>query len=166
MKNIFKSIVLLFFFVMIGCAAAPVAQQKSFVDQAVWKQITKDKVYGACLTALTMANIAVHPLGINKESGIIVTKPRERHIEYRDKRTIWHYTLQISVFENQEKKIMVTLTAVDAGYNGRPPGPEMTEMRRYFNENIANDAEIFFSQLDNLLGKAEYYRPGKVLFSL
>jgi hypothetical protein len=113
-----------------------------------------------------MANIAFHPLGINKESGIIVTKPRGRHIEYGGKITFWHYTLQILIFENQDKKVMVTLTAVDVGYNGLPPKPEFTDMRRYFNESIANDAELFFNQLDNLLGKAEYYRPGKVLFPL
>lgn len=166
MKNILKSIIFLIFIVSFGCASAPVAQQKSFVDQAIWNQTTKDKVYSACLTALTMANIAIHPLGINMESGIIVTKPRERHIGYGDKKTVWHYTLQITVFENQDKKVMVTLTAVNAGYNGRPPEPELTDMRRYFNENIADDAENFFNQLDNLLGKAEYYRPGKVLFPL
>lgn len=112
-----------------------------------------------------MTSIAVHPLGINKESGIIVTAPRKRHIDFRGKTTIWHYTLQISVFENRDKKVMVTLTAVNAGYNGHPPGPEMTDMRRYFNENIANDAD-FFNQLDTLLGKAEYYRLGKALFPL
>lgn len=61
---------------------------------------------------------------------------------------------------------MVTLTAVDAGYNGRPPEPGMTEMRQYFNDSIANDADRIFNQLDSLLGKADYYRPGTALFAL
>lgn len=98
MKAIFKVLIFSILFAAFGCASAPIPQQKSFSDQAIWNQTTKDKVYGACVTALTMANIAVHPLGINKESGIIVTRPRERHIGYGDKTTVWHYTLQISVF--------------------------------------------------------------------
>lgn len=166
MKSIFNNFNLIIFCLLVGCATTPVSQQKPYIDQAIWNKVAKGKVYDACLTALTMANIAVHPLGINKESGIIVTEARKRHIDFRGKTTIWHYTLQISVFEKQDNKVMVTLTAVNAGYNGNPPGPEMTDMRRYFNESIANDAEKFFNQLDALLGKAEYYRPGKALFPL
>lgn len=165
MKGAVKVIIWLMLLVLFGCASTPVAQQKPFIDQAIWNQTTKDKVYSACLTALTMENIAVHPLGIEKESGIIVTKPRGRHISY-PKATFWHYTLQITIFEKQDNKVIVSLTAVDVGSNGSPPDPGWTEMRRYFNDSIANDAEAFFNQLDNLLGKAEYYRTGKVLFPL
>lgn len=165
MKSHFYGIVLVILLGFSGCASAPAAQQKPFVDQAIWNQTTKDKVYSACLTALTMANIAVHPVGIEKESGIIVTKPRGRHISY-PKATFWHYTLQITIFENTDNKVIVSLTAVDVGSNGSPPEPGWREMRHYFNDSIANDAEVFFNQLDNLLGKADSYRTGKVLFPL
>ncbi|MFO7559019.1 MAG: hypothetical protein R6X10_09340 [Desulfobacterales bacterium] len=167
MKEPFKfSIIFLGLFVLAGCATVPL-QQKSFIDQAIWNETTKDKVFDACLTALTISNIAVHPLGINKESGLIVTKPRLRYLDGSgNKTTIWHYTLQILVSGTQGNKVMVTATAVDAGYNGRPPEPWMTDMRQYFNDSIAHDLESFFTQLDILLGKAEYHRSGKVLFPI
>jgi len=143
--------------VLAGCATTPPPEPKITIEQAIWSGTTKDKVYNACLAAVAMEGFAVHPLGTNKDSGLIVTKPK--NFDHESNSSIkCHYTLQIVVTETQDNKVMVNVNAVDRNYDYKGYDPGVNTMTRYFNDRAADDSQKFFAQLDNLLGKAEYYR--------
>jgi hypothetical protein len=158
MNATFKVIcICLSLFVLAGCATTPPSEPKLTIDQAIWSGTTKDKVYNACLAAVAMGGFAVHPLGTNKESGLIVTKPE--NFSYNSNDDIeCHYTLQVLVTETQDNKVMVNVNAVDKNYDYKGYDPGKNTMKDYFKDRVADDFEKFFAQLDNLLGKAEYYR--------
>ena len=158
MNATFRVIIIwLSLFVVAGCATTPPPEPKITIEQAIWSGTTKDKVYSACLAAVAMEGFAVHPMGTNKDSGLIVTKPKD--FDYESNSSIeCHYTLQIVVTETQDTKVMVNVNAVDKNYDYKGYDPGKNTMTRYFNDRVADDSRKFFAQLDTLLGKAEYYK--------
>lgn len=144
-------------FLLAGCATTPPPEPKITINQAIWSGTTKDKVYSACLAAVAIEGFAVHPMGTNKDSGLIVTKPKDFNYE-SDTNIECHYTLQVVVTETQDNKVMVNVNAVDKNYDYKSYDPGVNTMKRYFNDRVADDSQMFFAQLDNLLGKAEFYR--------
>nr|QIV52832.1 hypothetical protein [uncultured bacterium] len=104
-----------------------------------------------------MEGFAVHPMGTNKEIGLIITKPNSfRYLN--NQKVLIHYTLQISVNEIQGNKIMVNFNDVDLNYDWEGYDPGRDAVKSYYNNRKAEDFEKLFAQLDNLLGKAESYR--------
>ncbi len=133
------------------------AAEPPLIDQAIWSETTKDKVFNACLAAVTMVGYAVDPLGTNKDIGLIITKPISFNYKYRDD-IVCYYTLQIVVTEIQHNKVMVNVNAVDKNYDWKSYNPGESVMQGYFDNKIAPDFQKFFAQIDNVLGKAESYR--------
>ena len=138
---------------------------ESFIDQAIWSNATKDKVYTSCVTALHLQDFGVHPMGTSKESGLIVV--RQTKI---DKATGGYvqssYSLQILVYELPDNKVMVDVNPKGL-YQTRNLPDTLTYNKSYellfknkINNKVAADMKIFFTQMDTLLGKAEYHRGG------
>lgn len=150
-KNLLSLCVLL----LAGCAAvAPI----SFINQGIWPSATKDKVYSACLTALQLEGLSIHPLGTSKESGLIIA---EQDPWLLSPAIEGHYRLQIMVSEVQDGKIMVDVK-VKASYKDIS-GDDMpiitpTAFKNKVNNKVAADLENVFSQMEALVGKAEYYK--------
>jgi hypothetical protein len=169
MKQILKLLAIcLSLFVLAGCITAPLP--KPFIDQAIWPETTKDKIYNACLTALTLEGFDIHPLGTSKENGLIVTGQR-KFIFQTDKarfsEIICYYNLQCLVAEAQDNKVTVIVNVVNPGWKYTEKivfwGIGDDDIKSYINNRAAEALEKFFAQLDILLGKAEYYRCDKVL---
>lgn len=153
-------------FVLVGCATTPPPEQKKFVNQAIWPETTTDQVYSACMAALNMESYAIHPTGTNKDVGLIVTKPREFPYTGFNGVTCY-YTLQVMVVPTRDKKVMVNVNAVEAGYKFEGKyGPPENYAKRHVSDTVAVHIDGFFAQLDTLLGKAEMYKQDKVLFEV
>jgi len=162
---VFAIITMSFIMFITGCVTAPV--KKTFIDQAIWPETTKDKVYTACLMALQMERFDIHPLGTSLESGLIVTGQEKFYPFQGDREVIGYYKMQILVSETQENKIMVNVNVkgswTDLGQNVGYMGLGEDVVENKINNRVAEDLERFFTRLDILLGKAEYYRGDKVL---
>lgn len=160
--------ILLCVLLLTGCVTmmTPV-QKKTFIDQAIWPKTTKDKVYTACLTALQMQDISIHPSGMSKESGIIIIEEKD-FVLMGCPWELGYYKFQIRVSELQDGKILVDIN-VKASWKEKytdrwgNPGYTMNDVNSSLNNRVAEDLEKFFTQLDILIGKAEYYRGDKVL---
>ena len=165
MKTIFKITgIYLVLILSTGCATAPLPEPKLFIDQAVWSDTKKDKVYSACLSALTIEGYAIHPMGTNKDVGLIVTQSREFNFQNSDD-IMCYYTLQIIITEIQDNKVMINVNAVNAGYKWENSyEPSKPYLKHYMNEKVADHIDKFYNQLDILLGKAENYKRDKSLF--
>ena len=169
MKKYFKVFCIwLHVLLLAGCVTmmAPV-QKKPFIDQAIWPKTTKDKVYTACLTALQMQGISIHPLATSKESGLIIIEEKDFDLEGCPWE-LGYYKFQILVSELQDNKIMVDVN-VTASWKERytdrwgNPGYTKDDVNNTLNNRVAEDLKKFFTQLDILMGKAEYYRSDKIL---
>ena len=145
-----------FIVLVIGCATVPTTtpvQRKTHINQAIWSETTKDKVYTACVTALHMEGFGIYPAATSKESGIIVPKSV---IVRENKAVKSYYKLQILVTDVQDNRVMV-----DVKIKGE--GTVMHDYQKAFVRNevdnrIAEDMEKLFTRLDIFLGKADYYR--------
>lgn len=139
-----------------------------YISQAIWGNTTQDKVYSACLTALTIERFSLNPVGTRKSEGLIMSNRRSFNFkEYIGKaygRVECYYTLQIVVTEKQQGKVAVFLNAVDAAYDFDGGDPGLDYVRPYMNNVITTDIKKLFEQLDILLGKAEYYQRDRSIF--
>ncbi|MCD6379512.1 hypothetical protein J7M07_03600 [bacterium] len=147
-----------------GCATTPV-QKKAFINQAIWSKTTKDQVYAACLTALQMEGFDINPLGINKESGLIITGQVSFYPFEKYYLVMGYYKLQILISESQDEKITLDINTT-AGSKKVDPGAwgyNKDDLHNRINNKVSDDLGRLFARLDILLGKAEYYRGDRVL---
>ncbi|MCK5879690.1 MAG: hypothetical protein KAH24_07915 [Holophagae bacterium] len=132
--------------------------RKTYIDQAIWANTTRNKVYDACVTALHMESFGVSPMRIKKESGIIIPNPVRMVPHSKNNKT--YYSLQILVAELKDSKVMVDIK-IKAG--GNIPSSWSTDAARIRVDNkLSEDLGKFFTRLDALLGKAEYYRDNRL----
>ena len=150
--------------VLTGCATTA-SPTKSFIDQAIWPDTTKNNVYTACLTALQMEGFDIHPLGTSKVSGIIITG-QVGFYPFKDFTLVkGYYNLQILVSELKDNKVKLDVK-VKASWKKIDPGAwgyNKNELQNRINNKVSEDLERLFTRLDILLGKAEYYRGDRVL---
>jgi len=143
--------------------AIPVTPLKPYIDQAIWPNTTKDKVYAACLTALHMEGFGIYPLATSKESGIIIPE-KVKCLTYGIPESHIYYKLQILVTKVQDNKAVVD---IKISISGEVPiawdDNTLHFVKNKINNKVSEDLEGFFTRMDILLGKAEYYRSDKVL---
>lgn len=160
---VFAIITMSFIVYITGCATttAPL-QRKMYTDQASWPKTTKDKVYTACVTALHIEGFGVPPLGMSRENGIIITKGVRAFPKGGEGNTTY-YSFQILITEVQDNKVMVDVNAkVGGGVSSDFTDDDVECVRIKINNMIAEDLKKFFTRLDILLGKAEYYRDDRL----
>ncbi len=95
-----------------GCATAPLPPRQQFIDQAIWPKTTRDKVFNACLTALTLEGFDIHPLATSKENGLIVTGKRKFFYEGQNviiRQVICYYSLQLIVNQTGDNRVMLAV---------------------------------------------------------
>jgi len=143
-----------------GCIA-PV-KPINFINRATWHNTTKDKLYSACLTSLQVQGFNIYPSGTSKESGLIIAErepfvPIAPGVVYQGVEGF--YRLQIMVSEVQDNKIMVDIN-VKASWRGKAEGILLSKehLQNCINNQLAEDMEQLFLQMENLVGKADYYR--------
>lgn len=142
---VFAIITMSFIMFSTGCATAPA--KKTFIDQAIWPETTKGKVYTACITALQMEGFDIHPLGTSLESGLIVTG-QEKFYPLGTREVIGFYKLQILVSETKENKIMFNVNVkcswTDLGENVGYLGLGEDVVENEINNRVAEDLGSFF----------------------
>jgi len=139
---------------MIGCYPAPPIQQ--IPSQGLWSNTTKDKAYSACLTALQFLNFNLVPIGTSKESGLIIADRDPFRVDDYNPRFTGSYKLQIMVSEINERKIFI-----DVNCKATRSGPSNSGLARQWvviNNQIAADLDEFFTQVERLIGKADYFK--------
>ena len=160
----------LFVLLLGGCVTAnstqqalPVISVKPYIDQAIWPNTPKDKVYAACLTALHMESFDILPLATSKESGIIIPK-KIKCFTYGIPKSYIYYKLQILVAEVQDNKAMVD---IKVSISDKAPSAwddnTLHYVKNQINNRVSGDLGRFFTRMDLLLGKAESRRGDRFL---
>jgi len=156
-----------------ACMTPPkiVTPAKSWIDRAIWPNTSQDKAYTACLTALQMQSFDIDPLRTSKASGLIIVEQTFYPVaEFRA--ITGHYKLQILISELSDNKAVVNVNVkasfkVAKGNRNRKVLPYLIhnqdDLHNKINNKLAEDLGAFFTQLDILLGKAEYHRADRVL---
>lgn len=143
----------------------PVISPKPYIDQAIWSNTTKDKIYAACLTALHMEGFKIHPVGTSEESGIIIPN-KIKGFTYGSPERHIYYQLQILVAEIQGNKAMVDIKASSSASTMVPSHWDASTLhfvKAKINNKVSEDLDKFFARMDLLLGKAESRRAGQFL---
>ena len=152
-----------------------VASPKPIINSAVWENITKDKVYSNCITALHLQGYELEPLMTSKESGLIVTKQVNFYPP------IWQhnwvggeYYLNVLVYETDTDHISINIQIKGTKlYDYEPEtngGFKRIEVQNGDNKNIgrytksevwngltikiSEDIEQFLLKLEAIQGKA------------
>ncbi len=147
-----------------GCAAT-VTPPKAFADQALWTNVSKDKAFSACLTALQLEGFEIHPMGTNKDTGLIVTGKVEFYPFENFDLIKGYYSLQILVSEIRKNEVMVDFQ-VKASWRKTDPGAwgfNLEDLQNRINNRVSEDLARVFSRMEALLGKPEKKRGGRVL---
>ncbi|MCG2774418.1 MAG: hypothetical protein L6406_01955 [Desulfobacterales bacterium] len=143
--------------------ATPVISLKPYIDQAIWPNTTKDKVYAACLTALHMEGFDILPLATSKESGIIIPK-KIKGVTFGSPKSYIYYKLQILVAEVQDNRVMVD---IKVSISDKVPSVwddnTLHFVKNKINNRVSGDLGRFFTRMDLLLGKAESRRDDRFL---
>ena len=168
-----KHCIWLCFLILTACIAPPklVTPAKSWIDRAIWPDTPQDKAYTACLTALQMQSFDIDPLRTSKASGLIIVE--QTFCPVQEFRAITgHYKLQMLISELSDNKAVVNVNVkasyeMAKGNRNRKALPyfinNQDDLRNKINNKLAEDLATFFTQLDILLGKAEYHRTDRVL---
>lgn len=152
-----------------------VAFPKPITNSAVWENVSKDKVYNNCITALHLQDYELEPLMTSKESGLIVTKPVNFYPPiWQDKWVGGEYYLNLLVYEIDNNKVSINIQIKGTKlYDYEPEakgGFKKIEVQngddkkigRYLKSEIWNgltikisdDIEQFLSKLESIQGKS------------
>jgi hypothetical protein len=151
------------------------ASPKPITNSVIWANLTKEKVYNNCITALHLQSFEIEPQMTSKESGLIVTRPVEFYPPFwRNKISGGEYYLNILVYEADTASISINIQIkgtkiydykVDASGEAKRIEVQKGEKKHYgtFTQSevwngltikISDDIEQFVTKLESILGKA------------
>jgi hypothetical protein len=151
-----------------------VAFAEQITNGAQWENITRDKVYNNCITALHLQGFELEPIMTSKESGLIVTKTANFYPPIWKHNWIGgEYFLNILVYETESNKISINLqikgtklydykaengeftrVLVQKGDHTKIGRFEAFELWNGLNNKVSDDIEQFLAKLESIQGKA------------
>ena len=144
-------------------------------NSAQWENTTRDKVYSNCIIALHLQGYELDPLMISKESGLIVTRPKDFMLPLWDENlSNGEYFLSILVYETAGNKISINIqingtklfdydfVSVDVltkmtlikGQKKKIGRYDSSDMLVGLNNNVSKDIDQLFTKLESIQGKA------------
>lgn len=151
------------------------ATASPITNSAQWENTTRDKVYNNLIIALHLQGYELDPLMISKESGLIVTRPKDFMLHLWDENlSNGEYYLSILVYETAGNKISVNIqingtklfdydfVSVDVltkmtlikGQKKKIGRYDSSEMLVGLNNNVSKDIDSLFTKLESIQGKA------------
>lgn len=151
------------------------ATASPITNSAQWENTTRDKVYNNLIIALHLQGYELDPLMISKESGLIVTRPKDFMLHLWDENlSNGEYYLSILVYETAGNKISVNIqingtklfdydfVSVDVltkmtlikGQKKKIGRYDSSEMLVGLNNNVSKDIDLLFTKLESIQGKA------------
>lgn len=152
-----------------------IASPKPIINNAVWENTTKDKVYNNCITALHLRGYDLEPLMTSKESGLIVTKAANFYPPIW--KQVWvggEYHLNILVYEAEGNKVSINIQIKGAklfdyepkkggvfnryevpnGENKNIGQFKQSEIKNGLSIKVSEDVEQFLLKLEAIQGKS------------
>lgn len=152
------------------------ATASPITNSAQWENTTRDKVFSNLVLALHLQGYELDPLMLSKESGLIVTRPKDFMLPlWRDDNlSNGEYFLSILVYETTGNKIAINIQIngtklFDYDFVSVSVITKMTLIKgqkksigRYdsfevfngLNNNVSKDIDSLFSKLESIQGKA------------
>lgn len=151
-----------------------VAFSKPIVNGAQWENLSRDKLYSNCITALHLQGYELEPFMTGKEIGLIVTKAVNFYPPIWQHKWIGgEYFLNILVYETEANKASINIqikgtklydympengefTRIEAqnGNNKKIGRYEVSEIWNGLNNKVSDDIEQFLMKLETIQGKA------------
>jgi len=151
------------------------ATTSPIINSAQWENTTRDIVYSNCIIALHLQGYELDPLMISKESGLIVTRPKDFLLPlWRENLSNGEYFLSILVYETTGNKIALNIQIngiklFDYDFVSVDVTTKMTLLKgqkknigRYdsyeifngLNNSASKDIDSLFAKLESIQGKA------------
>lgn len=151
------------------------ATASPIINSAQWENTTRDKVYNNCIIALHLQGYELDPLMFSKESGLIVTRPKDILLPlWRENLSNGEYFLSILVYESEGNKISVNIqingiklfdydfVSVDVTTKMTLIKGQKKNIGRYdsyeifngLNNNVSKNIDQLFTKLESIQGKA------------
>ena len=133
------------------------AVENPIINNAVWENITKEKVYNNCLAALHLEDFGLEPQLTSKESGLIVTSLIKFYPDPQYKLVGGEYYLNILVYESEGNDITIDIQVKGARWYKIDDGAwgwKKSDMDNSVNNKISDDVGRFINKLESMQGKA------------
>ncbi|EKD32191.1 MAG: hypothetical protein ACD_77C00155G0006 [uncultured bacterium] len=151
------------------------ATASPIINSAQWENTTRDKVYNNFIIALHLQDYELDPLMGSKESGLIVTRPKDFLLPlWGENLSNGEYFLSILVYETAGNKIAiniqingiklfdydfvsVSVTTKMTLLNGQKKKIgryDSSEIFNGLNNNASKDIDSLFAKLESIQGKA------------
>lgn len=165
MRRVLVTFSTLVIIILSACVSTPTPTLQPFVEHAVWSGPSRKEVFSACLTALQLEGLPLHPVGVNVDAGLIVTQDIEFYPYPNFNLIVGDYTLQILVSELPNGEVMVDFTPRGGWHETDPQvwGYKVETVQAIVNNRVSADLDSLLARIESLLGPANRVSRGGLL---